>query len=312
MSCLSVSYVHRACLTVDDDPDNYKCSICEPRRRVRQEAAPIEKRQPVLNFGCELCEFVSCHRYSLKRHLKRTHRKTEQEAEEFAIEEDRKRLAVEEHTDEDNVQDQQQDVEVEQQEDEDVEHQAEEAEDQNQEQPLESVTDLLLRVNLQKLANLFEEEEITMQTLRTSTATELKGILKISFGSAKLIIEEVARVDASTVVQSSSAKRIVEERNTVGEDVGQSSSYLPTDYPSTEFVETFSCGKCEDKFITAESLEEHMKEEHKKKEARCIFCGFLATGRFQLNEHRAHVHPLPKRVQLWKLCYRRGPGCIQR
>ena len=298
------SYVHRACLTVDDDPDNYKCSICEPRRRVRQEAAPIKKRQPVLNFGCELCEFVSCHRYSLKRHLRRTHRKTEQEAEELAVEEDRKRVAVEELPEDDAVQGQQAehaDAEVLQQEHVEVEQQVEVAVEENQ----ESVTDLLLRVNLQKLANLFEEEEITMKTLRTSTATELKGILKISFGSAKLIIEEVARctvarVDASTLGQSS-AKRIVEKRNTVARvdgDVGQSSSsYLPSDYPSTKFLETFSCGKCEDKFITGESLAEHIKEEHTQKEARCIFCGFLAKGRFQLNEHAADVHPLPKRVQ---------------
>ena len=60
-----------------------------------------------------------------------------------------------------------------------------------------SYVTLLTRLNLEKLVNIFEDEEITMQTLITSTATELKGILKISFGSAKLITEEVARVNAA-------------------------------------------------------------------------------------------------------------------
>ena len=90
-----------------------------------------------------------------------------------------------------------------------------------------------------------------------------------------------------------------QERNGVAEveaDVGEPSTYLPEEYPSNSFMETFSCGKCEDKFISKESLEQHEKEEHKK-EARCIFCVFLAAGRFQLNEHTADVHPLPRRVQ---------------
>ena len=157
-----------------------------------------------------------------------------------------------------------------------------------------SYVTLLTRLNLEKLVNIFEGEEITMQTLRMSTATELKGILKISFGSAKLITEEVARVNAADrqhlqelmhlkntkkeKQKKKEATRVGQERNgveKVEEDVGEPSTYLPEEYPSNSFMETFSCGKCEDKFISKESLEQHEKEEHKKKEATCIFCGFF-------------------------------------
>ena len=134
----------------------------------------------------------------------------------IAVEEDKRRQEVEEHPEQDDVPDQQpehMDAEVEQQ----VEEVAEET---RGEEPVEnadlSVTDLLIRVNLQKMQNIFEEEEIKMQTLRSSTATsELGGILKISFGSAKLIVEEVARVarvnaDATSTLDQTS-KLIVEE-----------------------------------------------------------------------------------------------------
>ena len=74
-----------------------------------------------------------------------------------------------------------------------------------------SYVTLLTRLNLEKLVNIFEDEEITMQTLRTRTATELKGILKISFGSAKLITEEVARVSAAAA-PTFAGKREAEEK----------------------------------------------------------------------------------------------------
>ena len=45
-----------------------------------------------INFDCELCDFVSRHRYNFKRHLKRMHGKTELEAEELAKEEERRSL----------------------------------------------------------------------------------------------------------------------------------------------------------------------------------------------------------------------------
>ena len=44
-------------------------------------------------------------------------------------------------------------------------------------------------------------------------------------------------------------------------------------------------------------LEQHENEEHKKKKQDVYFVFFLAAGRFQLNEHTADVHPLPRRVQ---------------
>ncbi len=44
-----------------------------------------------INFDCELCDFVSRHRYNFKRHLKCMHGKTELEAEELANDEDKKK-----------------------------------------------------------------------------------------------------------------------------------------------------------------------------------------------------------------------------
>ena len=83
----------------------------------------------------------------------------------IAVEEDKRRQEVEEHPEQDDVPDQQpehMDAEVEQQ----VEEVAEET---RGEEPVEnadlSVTDLLIRVNMQKLQNIFEEEEITILTL---------------------------------------------------------------------------------------------------------------------------------------------------
>ena len=67
----------------------------KPRRRRKENgnenatagvAAVIE-----INFDCELCDFVSRHRYNFKRHLKRMHGKTEIEAEELAKEEGKKK-----------------------------------------------------------------------------------------------------------------------------------------------------------------------------------------------------------------------------
>ena len=121
----------------------------------------------------------------------------EQEAEEFAVEEDKKKLAEKEDPKQDYVESEHAEFELQENVDVEVELQAAEVVQQNEEQPRDSVKDLLTRLNLEKLVNIFEEEEITMQTLRTSTATELKGILKISFGSAKLNTEEVARVNAA-------------------------------------------------------------------------------------------------------------------
>ena len=60
-----------------------------------------------INFDCELCDFVSRHRYNFKRHLKRMHGKTEIEAEELAKEEDKKK------TNEHAAADEQEEVEVE-------------------------------------------------------------------------------------------------------------------------------------------------------------------------------------------------------
>ena len=60
-----------------------------------------------INFDCELCDFVSRHRYNFKRHLKRMHGKTEIEAEELAKEEDKKK--AKEHA----AADEQEEVEVE-------------------------------------------------------------------------------------------------------------------------------------------------------------------------------------------------------
>ena len=105
-----------------------------------------------------------------------------------------------------------------------------------------------------------------------------KGILNISFGSAKLITEEVERVNAADAPifagvdaleehkkekqKKKEATRVGQERNRVAEveaDVGEPSTYLQEEYPSYSFMETFPCGKCEDKFISKESLEQHEK-----------------------------------------------------
>ena len=100
----------------------------------------------------------------------------------IAVEEDKRRQEVEEHPEQDDVPDQQpehMDAEVEQQ----VEEVAEET---RGEEPVEnadlSVTDLLIRVNMQKLQNIFEEEEIKMQTLTTSTATHSCFVEKFKIG----------------------------------------------------------------------------------------------------------------------------------
>ena len=63
--------------------------------------------------------------------------------------------------------------------------------------------------------------------------------------------------------------------------------------------DTFSCGKCDERFITEDSLKEHVKEEHTEKEARCIACGKLEKSTLKLNEHIAveHAQPLPRKVQ---------------
>ena len=71
----------------------------------------------------------------------------------------------------------------------------------------------------------------------------------------------------------------------------------PVEYPSVSGCETYLCLKCEDRFISKVSLEEHIKEEHRKKEVRCIICGFKFKSTFVLNEHIHKEHPLPRRVQ---------------
>ena len=40
----------------------------------------------------------------------------------------------------------------------------------------------------------------------------------------------------------------------------------PVEYPSVSGCETYLCLKCKDRFISRVSLEEHIKEEHRKKE----------------------------------------------
>ena len=71
----------------------------------------------------------------------------------------------------------------------------------------------------------------------------------------------------------------------------------PVEYPSVSGCERYFCLKCEDRFISKVSLEEHIKEEHRKKEVRCIICGFKFKSTFVLNEHIHKEHPLPRRVQ---------------
>ena len=71
----------------------------------------------------------------------------------------------------------------------------------------------------------------------------------------------------------------------------------PVEYPSVSGCETYLCLKCEDRFISKVSLEEHIKEEHRKKEVRCVICGFKFKSTFVLNEHIHKEHPLPRRVQ---------------
>ena len=79
--------------------------------------------------------------------------------------------------------------------------------------------------------------------------------------------------------------------------LSQPASHIPIEYPSSDLYATYSCVKCDDRFISEGSLEEHMKDEHRKKEARCIICGFLSKTTFKLNEHIADQHPLPRKVQ---------------
>ena len=50
---------------------------------------------------------------------------------------------------------------------------------------------ILTSVGLEEYYEQFENELITIETLKTTTALELREILKIPFGSAKLIVNEV-------------------------------------------------------------------------------------------------------------------------
>ena len=278
---------HRYHLTVDDDPENYKCSVCEPKRKRKHKEKETQAVAVVeINFDCGLCEFVSRHRYNFKRHLKRMHGRTEAEAEEQAKEEDKKKTndIIEEQEEGEVVQQEPAEEEHQPQEQQQPEEDEEQLEDGHSQQQiageLQSVKEILKRVNLEKHLHVFEEELITLEILKTTSAFELRQILNIPFGSLKTIMDEVARCKVTSAPT-----------------VDKPAFKVPIDYPSSDFYETWSCGKCLDRFITEGSLKEHMKEEHMEKEARCIVCNLLAKTQFKLNEHIADKHPMPRRVQ---------------
>ena len=132
-----------------------------------------------INFDCELCDFVSRHRYNFKRHLKRMHGKTELEAEELANDEDKKK------TNEHAAADEQEEVEVEHPDNAAVgdqeDHEPVEYEEPAAQQEVRQNMDLkqiLTSVGLEEYYEQFETELITIETLKTTTALKLREILK--------------------------------------------------------------------------------------------------------------------------------------
>ena len=269
-------FVHKIHLKVDDDPENYECTSCKPRKRVPK--APKERKQAVANFGCKFCDFVSCHRYSFKRHLKRIHKKTDVEAEELARDEEEERVAPNEDDQEADVgghhdlgagagQHHAQDADVGQ------EYNGEDMTQHGSDESENKIKHILEKLKLENLLATFEEELITMEILKKCTAMELRGILKIPFGSAKLILDEVSRSNEPTQNQENpmNQQRLMRPPGP-SRTLTRAAWQLPEDYPITNIAPTFNCVKCNDRFIAKESLDEHMKEEHGKREPRCIIC----------------------------------------
>ena len=165
--------------------------------------------------------------------MKRMHDKTELEAEELAKEEDKKK------TNEHAAADEQEEGEVEHpdnaavgdQEDGEVHHhepvEYEEPAAQQEVRQNMDLKQILTSVGLEEYYEQFETELITIETLKTTTALELREILKIPFGSAKLIVNEVK----DQLVKGQEAAPTSDQTTTLQRGV----------CPTASNVETFSC-----------------------------------------------------------------------
>ena len=75
---------HNYHLKQDNNPERFKCTSCEPRKRKSQPK--LLKHIQQSKFTCDVCSFTSMHKSNLKRHMKKQHTKTDLEIQKHLIE----------------------------------------------------------------------------------------------------------------------------------------------------------------------------------------------------------------------------------